>query len=881
MILPFVQSIIFSHDGSQLASLGQNGAVRVWDTKDGHPVFALDDTNRSAVSVAYNPSFPQLATLFSDGALEVWDTAAWQKQWDFRFDKASIEQLAYRPDGNRLALRGGTEVSVCDVASGAVVGRQRTEDPITSVAFVSGGSRLLVRTEREARFLDGDGRIDQGPLSLPAISGGSLFVSPNADRFVAIGLSGMASLWFNSTARIELGEIRGAQPSEVWRVFFSQDGRRFCSGGEASTARVWDAENGKELLAIPSRVYRAGFSSDGQRLVTIGSENVARVWDLERRSELLQLRGHAASIESTAFSPDSRLVATADLDGVVKLWSTGSGREVLRGPIWIWGLSVSPDGRRILAAPDERGCTIWDADCGRRVVTVEAKVQDVLASAFSTDGQRVVTEGSDGLSRVWDAINGRLMFSFEGHTRFVISVAYAPSGKFIATAGHDGTARLWEVDTGRQIRCLEHRGNRVYHVAFSPDGRHLATASEQGLRVWDAESGHQLFEVATEFPGLFQSLFSPDGERLVLIHLAEPVIRVCDARTGRVLAAWPSGLVTHAAFSGDGKRLFVAASGRQRTFGFSDASLQVWDFESGRQILTLKGHTEPLTGLVFATNSQRVVSSSLDLTVRQWEVFPWRESHYAGPLEDGLLSRVRRYADGYWRARLAAEAQAIEPIRSRPENALLYPQRDVSTTSAQLDLTDCYNSLLVAAFYPVGLVEEDDNGLRGLGCGLLEFGGVRFDVRGVVQLRRHTDQVGLVSRPWERLPIRVEGIRFEQPAPVRRLHVLHGTAGPEKEGAEVARFVWHYDNGHEESAILYGPDVRDWWWRPEQPDGPTLSRSRVVWTGSNPVAGEKGYQLRLYLTTIENPRPQELVRSLDYLSAMSDSAPFLIAITVE
>jgi hypothetical protein len=129
------------------------------------------------------------------------------------------------------------------------------------------------------------------------------------------------------------------------------------------------------------------------------------------------------------------------------------------------------------------------------------------------------------------------------------------------------------------------------------------------------------------------------------------------------------------------------------------------------------------------------------------------------------------------------------------------------------------------------------------------------------------------------LPIRVEAIPVQQK--IRRLHVLHGTISPEKEGAEVARFVWHYDSGQETSPILYGRDVRDWWWRPESPEERTSDRSRVVWTGSNPVAREKGYSLRLYLTTIENPKPHELVNSLDYVSAMSESAPFLIALTVE
>jgi len=97
----------------------------------------------------------------------------------------------------------------------------------------------------------------------------------------------------------------------------------------------------------------------------------------------------------------------------------------------------------------------------------------------------------------------------------------------------------------------------------------------------------------------------------------------------------------------------------------------------------------------------------------------------------------------------------------------------------------------------------------------------------------------------------------------------------------MGRFVWHYDSGQEASPILFGQDVRDWWWRTEDSVEPTSARSRVVWAGSNPIAREKGYQLRLYLTTIENPRPQETVRSLDYVSAMTESAPFLIALTVE
>jgi hypothetical protein len=336
------------------------------------------------------------------------------------------------------------------------------------------------------------------------------------------------------------------------------------------------------------------------------------------------------------------------------------------------------------------------------------------------------------------------------------------------------------------------------------------------------------------------------------------------------------------AFSGDGRRILVSGSGRDITYGLGEAYAQLWEFESGRRILTLRGHSEPLNGFAFTANDRRIVSGSFDMTVRQWETFPWREVEYPGAVRESFLDRARRFANEYWRKRLAAEAQSVELIRSRLDNTVLWPKRDARATSAQLDLTELYNGVLHAEFYPAFTLPETDNYLRELGSGLLGLGGVRFDVRGVIQLRPHTDLEPAWQFYWDLLPIRVDGIRVEQQ--VRRLQVLQATACTEnsvKDGAEVARFVWHYDTGQEASPILYGRDVRDWWWRPEDAADPTSDRSRIVWTGSNPSAGAKGYKLRLYLTTIENPRPQEVVRSLDYVSAMRESAPFLIALTVE
>jgi hypothetical protein len=81
--------------------------------------------------------------------------------------------------------------------------------------------------------------------------------------------------------------------------------------------------------------------------------------------------------------------------------------------------------------------------------------------------------------------------------------------------------------------------------------------------------------------------------------------------------------------------------------------------------------------------------------------------------------------------------------------------------------------------------------------------------------------------------------------------------------------------------LVYGREVREWWYDPAKGDTETTDRARVVWTGLNPVAHEYGRRLRLYLNTRENPRPDMKIASFDFVSAMTHSAPFLIAVAVD
>jgi hypothetical protein len=152
---------------------------------------------------------------------------------------------------------------------------------------------------------------------------------------------------------------------------------------------------------------------------------------------------------------------------------------------------------------------------------------------------------------------------------------------------------------------------------------------------------------------------------------------------------------------------------------------------------------------------------------------------------------------------------------------------------------------------------------------LLQLGDTVFDVRGIVQLSGR----GLVAT-GARYPQKITGIRIGQTC--RQLHFLHAAGWRSPDGTKIGSFIVHFENGEERPIpIVYGDDVRDW--NGGADPGGRLRRARLAWTGMNSVPRP----VRLFKSTWVNPFPEIEITSLDYVSAMAESAPFLVAITAE
>ncbi len=210
---------------------------------------------------------------------------------------------------------------------------------------------------------------------------------------------------------------------------------------------------------------------------------------------------------------------------------------------------------------------------------------------------------------------------------------------------------------------------------------------------------------------------------------------------------------------------------------------------------------------------------------------------------------------------------ANQPLSAsrQPERLLA---RDPQLPSYFIDLRSHYTSSLNEDWQPSGI---PGNNLVQLPQGRIRLipVDIEFDVHGLIQLSGK-----LFAGTF---PDKVDGIRVGQKC--RKIHFFHGAAYSAKTGEEIGYYQIHYQERPAINApIIYGKDVLDWWFDPNEPRS---EKAQIAWEGVNDAAKAKNRLLRLFHTTWTNSLPDVVVTSLSFGSSKADSAPFLIAVTVE
>ena len=551
-----VRDVVFSPDGKLLASVGLDRTVRIWEILSRKEIAKLPGPLDEMLhqSIAFAPNGSTFAVT-RQGRIMLWNTADWQALP--RELEGAQAPIIFSPDGKILAARAQGEVKLWDTTTW-----KTTILPTDS----SQGGR------------------------------GCLAISPDSSLLaLSFAWNSPMQIW-NLRTRLRVSEFMIGTGS----IAFSPKGNRLAIGEwEPGRVLLLDVDKGKFIAtnsAHTTMVFGIAFSPDEKLLVTAGGEFI-HLHDAATLEKLATLKGHLNAVHSLACSKAEHLVASASMDGTIKLWRVDPGAQIdrQRDSSEIELLPLRQTRTELSSWTTNGLLQFWNVAGGRLTPRFALPVDRDDPSRFSDQvqlslgGSHAAYGTTNGLVEVYDCASGEITTSLPaGHGRVRVG-AFSPNNKrLLVSRESDGSGSLWNLET-RQLEAVLPESDAYSSSlvgfplgTFSPDGRLLAyVAQDYTVNLWDAVTK----DVRCTLKGhtwLICSLkFSPDG-RLLATSSFDGTTRVWEAATGK-----PSGpplkgrAQTRAAwFTGDCRTLVAASD--------DHPPVRFWHLATGQETLAIK-----------------------------------------------------------------------------------------------------------------------------------------------------------------------------------------------------------------------------------------------------------------------------------------------------
>jgi len=397
--------------------------------------------------------------------------------------------------------------------------------------------------------------------------------------------------------------------------------------GASNTSPPCVVRLGSTTLRHAGEVSYLAFSPDGLSLASAGVDGAIRIWGVERGSRLHVLEGHKSRITCVAFSASGDFIASASLDGCVKLWDTESGREIrcLSGHGGgVRSVVIANSGRLLASGGDDRSVRLWDPKTGRELSRLSVTTA-VRSLAFSRDGRLLVCVCDQGTVFVWTCPNW--VESRQLTEPSAIYAAFREPNTNLVIASGSGQARIIDVRSGESILDRRVHPGRVNAIAGNSGGA-IAAAGEDGkICVLSA------FESRPEIVGSIAATaclaLSEDGRKVASASDGEGMIRLWDVNQKEDLADAKGGHVSEVTC------LSIAPDGNALASGSKDKSVRLWNLASGECRLVVRGHEGPVQAVAFSPDGSHLATTAMDKTVRIWSVADGQQIsalHYEWPI---------------------------------------------------------------------------------------------------------------------------------------------------------------------------------------------------------------------------------------------------------
>jgi hypothetical protein len=249
------------------------------------------------------------------------------------------------------------------------------------------------------------------------------------------------------------------------------------------------------------------FSRNGKLILTGGGRGGKSgkvvIWDVQTGERIATVGNEFDQVLAADLSADQQFVALGGPAKLVKIYATKDGRlvhSIKKHTDWVTAISYSPDGKLLASADRNGGVIVWEAAKGKEYNVLNGHKAGITGLSFMTGV--VASSSEDGTIKLWDVKEGKESRSWSAHKGGVQSVDFTPDGRLVSS-GRDKVARVWD-QAGKQIMASEPFGDIALRAEIA--GERVVAGDWSGqVRVWSLD-GKRVGELDANPPPIAQRL---------------------------------------------------------------------------------------------------------------------------------------------------------------------------------------------------------------------------------------------------------------------------------------------------------------------------------------------------------------------------------------
>ncbi|MCV6639084.1 WD40 repeat domain-containing protein [Candidatus Albibeggiatoa sp. nov. NOAA] len=588
-------------NGRFLISTGQDGIVRLWNTKTGKSVFQaepqpLGDGFDNQYNYTFTPDGEILIFSGNANIVQLLDLSTGNLVGTLEHQGQQIDSLFVNFDGKYVAAKSKNDLYVWDIKTKHKV---MTLSDVQIAEFHPNQYQIAIKhSDGEVATWNLTNQTKIISLNSHGNSDAQIGFTPDGNLLATVEDNAIY-IWNTATGQLVANL---ANTGSVSTFQITPDGQYLLNsyGYGNKDTQLWDISNLKNVAASPenpiivqSNKQVIPYSNADQNLSADGKFIRVRVLDysLTPTFHFKPLLDTAITIPQAttvtaefftpiipktpltedevplfparrgddaffaAFSPDNRTLATtSQLHPFIQLWDVVTGKEIGRLNTYVFSLyafslevplSFSPNGKLLaFHIAKDKAVYLWDITIGQALSKITGYTEFIRNFEFSPDSQTIALQiDDDPAIHLWDITTEQAKTKLVGDNP-ISSFAFHPNGKLLVSreAEVNGSSKiwLWNLETEQRIAAFSVQGSGEF--ILSPDGKQLAVTNQDKISFIDTASMTEIDQLQPSKTGLMA--FSPDGKTLAVAMTGKHT-EFWDIETKQLVAYLPNHSAAH------------------------------------------------------------------------------------------------------------------------------------------------------------------------------------------------------------------------------------------------------------------------------------------------------------------------------------------------